>query len=57
MTLYAVAFFPEHGGYEIIPELIFDNAEQAKISANQRAFLTGMDEGDLDTYYVVPIES
>lgn len=57
MTLYAVAFFPESGGYEIIPDLIFDDPRKAESSAKQRAFLTGMDEGELDTYYVVPIES
>ena len=57
MTLYAVAFFPESGGYEIIPDLIFSDPKQAEWSARQRAFLTGMDEGELDTYYVVPVES
>lgn len=57
MTLYAVAFFPESGGYEIIPDLIFSDFHKAENSAKQRAFLTGMDESELDTYYVVPVES
>ncbi len=57
MTLYAVAFFSEEGGYELIPELIFEHPKEAESSAERRAYLTGMNESEHRYYWVIPVEN